>query len=62
MGVRVSAMSNQDEEISDEQKTLFDWCKEGEREELQKILSNQNGDVNIKDEEVCVNCKLGLNR
>ncbi|OWF50444.1 acyl-CoA-binding domain-containing protein 6-like [Mizuhopecten yessoensis] len=49
--VSVSTMSNTDTEIADENKTLFDWCKDGNTLQVQNILSGCDGnEVNITDE------------
>ena len=49
MGVAVSTMQAE-EELPDVQKTIFDWCKEGDVPKTQSLLRNY--DVNEKDEEV----------
>ncbi|XP_069120009.1 acyl-CoA-binding domain-containing protein 6-like isoform X1 [Argopecten irradians] len=49
--VSVSTMSNTDTEIADENKTLFDWCKDGNTTQVQNILADCDGnEVNIADE------------
>ena len=39
--------------IRDENKTVFDWCKEGNVEKLKNLLENEKTDVNQQDQEVC---------
>lgn len=51
MGPAVSIMCHSEEEIiSDENKTVFDWCKEGNCKEVTKFASRKGFDVNSKDE------------
>ncbi|KAJ8300293.1 hypothetical protein KUTeg_021812 [Tegillarca granosa] len=46
----VSTMSCSDVEIADENKTIFDWCKEGNTEQIKNLLSCPGGiDINNKD-------------
>ncbi|XP_070531751.1 acyl-CoA-binding domain-containing protein 6-like [Ptychodera flava] len=53
MGIAVSIMAHEeDEEISDDQKTIFDWVKEGSISRVKNILdSSDNGLVNQSDEQ-----------
>ena len=56
MGVAVSTLYNEDYEreckIKDEDKTAFDWCKEGNIQEMAKILENNKGGAELKDDQV----------
>ena len=40
---------------SDNEKTVFDWCKEGNVEHLSRLLANDSIDINQQDEEVGYN-------
>ncbi|XP_072014480.1 acyl-CoA-binding domain-containing protein 6-like [Amphiura filiformis] len=52
MGFGVSTMCREEEDhISDDDKTLFDWCKEGNAEQLSRLLANVDVDINKQDEE-----------
>ena len=62
MGVAVSVMANPDVELSAEEKTVFDWCKEGDLDRVRAIVTSGAASVNGLDEEVeCIdthtNCK-----
>ncbi|XP_013410093.1 acyl-CoA-binding domain-containing protein 6 [Lingula anatina] len=50
-GVVVSTMPNPDSDLKDEEKTIFDWCKEGDLEKLTKSLKKEGADINVKDGE-----------
>ena len=54
MGVTVSTLYNAEYEadckIKDEDKTAFDWCKEGNVKEMTKILEKSKTGANVKDE------------
>lgn len=50
LGVGVSTMYNKESEINDSDKTMFDWCKEGNVEKLQGILSSSSASLNDLDE------------
>ena len=50
VGPVVSRMANQERELAEEEKTLFDWCKEGRGNKLQALLSPDN--INTKDSQV----------
>ena len=50
MGLSVSRMADQEQELSEEEKTVFDWCKEGREDRLQSLLSPDN--INTTDEQV----------
>ncbi len=56
VGLSVSTLAGRDveEEISDEKKTLFDWCKEGNERKLQSLLSSTNVNQTDSDVSVCV--------
>lgn len=52
MGFGVSTMCREEEEyISDNEKTVFDWCKEGNVEHLSRLLANDSIDINQQDAE-----------
>ncbi|CAH1271594.1 ACBD6 [Branchiostoma lanceolatum] len=53
MGPVVSTMSFDYEEdyISDNNKTAFDWCKEGNTKQMARLLSNGSVDINQQDTE-----------
>ena len=53
MGVTVSTHVKPDDDIEDDQKTIFDWCQEGNTIQVLKILNSGDHDVNGKDSEVC---------
>ena len=38
--------------FSDENKTIFDWCKEGNLEEVTRMIEKSQESINIKDENV----------
>jgi len=51
MSVSVSTMSYEDEPyVSDENKTIFDWCKEGNLEEVTRMIEMCHEIINMKDE------------
>lgn len=54
-GVVVSTLYNAEYEeechMKDENKTVFDWCKEGNTQEMIRHLQNNKIDVNTKDDE-----------
>ena len=43
-------IAEEEESVPDDQKTVFDWCKEGNVDRLSAMVTNQN--VNSKDEQV----------
>ena len=49
-GPVVSRMVNTEEDLPDNEKTIFDWCKEGRKDRLQNLLSPDN--INTKDNQV----------
>ena len=51
-GPVVSTLMKDEEVIPDQEKSLFDWCKEGNGERLAAMLDREQ--VNDKDEEVCM--------
>ena len=51
VGAAVSTMSDK-EDIPDDEKTIFDWCREGNTDKVTLLL--RNTDVNIKDENVSI--------
>ena len=50
VGPVVSRMADQEQELAEEEKTLFDWCKEGREDRLQALLSPDN--INTIDSQV----------
>jgi hypothetical protein len=60
MGMSVSTLYNAEYEkdckIKDEDKTAFDWCKEGNVEEMTKVLEKSKNGANVKDDQVCNHC------
>jgi len=53
MGVAVSTLhASDDPPISDDQKSVFDWCKEGNADVVQRLLKSNNCDVQQLDENV----------
>jgi len=53
MGVAVSTLqSDGDPPVSDEQKSAFDWCKEGNVEVVQRLLQTNECDIQQLDENV----------
>lgn len=51
MGVCVSTHVKPNDEIADDQKTVFDWCQEGNTNQVMKILNSGNVDIDEKDAE-----------
>ncbi|XP_052787768.1 acyl-CoA-binding domain-containing protein 6-like isoform X2 [Mya arenaria] len=51
LGVSVSTMQNDEEDLDDELKTVFDWCKEGDVTKVANILKKNQSCVNLKDDE-----------
>jgi len=53
LGVAVSTLSASDEPpMSDEQKSAFDWCKEGNVDVVKHLLQTNGHDVHQLDENV----------
>ena len=52
MGVAVSTMANDEEELDDDEKTIFDWCKDGDGDKMNQLLKSRTVTINEKDEEV----------
>ena len=53
-GHSVSTLAGGDDEdtdVPDEEKTVFDWCKEGCVSKLEGLVTDSN--VNLKDNQVC---------
>lgn len=50
--VSVSTMSNTDPELDNQNKTVFDWCKEGDVKQMSKLIHSNNIDVNSLDDSV----------
>lgn len=53
MGVTVSVMARTESDMSDGEKTVFDWCKEGNVEKVREILGSNSSIVDGLDDEVC---------
>lgn len=52
LGVGVSTLAgNAEEELSDQQKSIFDWCKEGNIDQVRQLLSHEGTNINQMDEE-----------
>lgn len=51
--VSVYAVDEEEVKIPDDQKSVFDWCKEGQVARLAEMVTEQN--VNQKDDQVCQN-------
>ncbi|XP_059150944.1 acyl-CoA-binding domain-containing protein 6-like [Physella acuta] len=51
MGVTVSVMARTESDMSDGEKTVFDWCKEGNVEKVREILGSNSSIVDGLDEE-----------
>ena len=49
VGAAVSTMADK-QDIPDNQKTIFDWCREGNTDKIKLLLKET--DCNIKDENV----------
>jgi len=53
MGIAVSTLqSDEDPQISDEHKSAFDWCKEGNVEVVQRLIQTNECDIQQLDENV----------
>ena len=50
VGPTVSILADQEEELAEEEKTVFDWCKEGREDLLRSHLTPNN--INNRDNEV----------
>ena len=50
VGPVVSRMADQEQKLADDEKTLFDWCKEGREDRLQALLTPDN--IHAKDSQV----------
>ncbi|CAG5115674.1 unnamed protein product [Candidula unifasciata] len=51
MGVSVSVMANTDRVLTDAEKTVFDWCQEGNVPRVTQLLRDSGVDVNCLDQE-----------
>ena len=52
LGVAVSTMCRDpDDEINECEKTVFDWCKEGDVSKLRYVITRDNSVVNIRDDD-----------
>jgi hypothetical protein len=49
-GPTVSVLARTEENLKDEEKSLFDWCKEGNVEKIRELLNPDN--INHQDEDV----------
>lgn len=45
-------MANHERELAEEEKTVFDWCKEGRQDKLESLLSLSPAAINTKDSQV----------
>ena len=52
MGVMVSSMLPPDDDLDDAQKTIFDWCIDGDVTKVAHILATDKDCINQKDENV----------
>lgn len=52
LGVGVSTLYREEEAIQDCDKTLFDWVKENNVEQVSCLLNEKGGDATMKDAEV----------
>ena len=52
LGIGVSTLYKEEETIQDCDKTLFDWLKENDVEQVGSLLQTKSIDVNAKDSEV----------
>lgn len=52
LGVSVSVMAKTDVELKEEEKSVYDWCKEGNLQKVKEILSQGCVPVNGLDKEV----------
>ena len=52
MGLAVSTLGNHDDNLSDDLKTIFDWCKEGDVSRVSSHLAKRTDSVNQVDENV----------
>jgi len=53
MGIAVSTLQSFDDPpVSDEEKSAFDWCKEGNIEVIQRLLHTNECDIQQLDENV----------
>lgn len=50
MGVAVSTLHNADDPLADEQKTIFDWLKEGNILKVTQLLNKTKEDLNEVDD------------
>ena len=55
----MSVLARTEETLKDEEKSLFDWCKEGNAKMLDGLLDSEN--INLQDDNVrgrmCPVCK-----
>ncbi|XP_033642937.1 acyl-CoA-binding domain-containing protein 6-like [Asterias rubens] len=51
LGVGVSTMCRAEEDVSDVNKTAFDWCKDGNPEQMKYLLDTGKAGINEIDEE-----------
>ena len=52
MGIAVSTMARTDEDLADNEKTIFDWCAEENIRRVEGFLDDRKIDVNCKNKEV----------
>ncbi|BFZ19960.1 hypothetical protein BsWGS_22999 [Bradybaena similaris] len=51
LGMSVSVMANTDRILSDAEKTVFDWCQEGNVPRVRQSLADSGVDINSLDQE-----------
>lgn len=52
LGISVSTMvRDSDDEINECEKTVFDWCKEGELDKIKYVINKDASVVDVKDDE-----------
>ena len=52
MGITVSTMARTEEDLADNEKTIFDWCAEENIDKVASLLHDRKIDVNCKNKEV----------
>lgn len=52
LGMSVSVMANTDRVLTDAEKTVFDWCQEGNVPRVRQLLADSSVDINSLDQEV----------
>ena len=52
MGITVSTMARTEDDLADNEKTIFDWCAEENIDRVASFLHDRKVDVNCKNKEV----------